>query len=174
MTQQMRLFDGHPVETFRGRLSAFDIEDEEADSYRTDQMLVLVVACRVDGADFRRTTDGGWLRTNKLPIHAVRVAKAEMRSELIDIFGLPMEEQLTFPGADPGPWDVPTREKGPEPSSGGSTAVEPEPVEVSSAADLNAASVQAHIRDQQTEPEWRAGAAAHDPALASFFSQGTP
>lgn len=95
MSQQIRLFDGLTVESFRARFGTVDIEDEDAEDFRAEAELVLVIKVSVDGESTKRLPNGEWQRTNSLSVASMRVATGAMRNQLIEYYGL--TDQLVLP-----------------------------------------------------------------------------
>lgn len=104
MSYQQRLFDGYVVETNRGSIGAFDIEEGDADHYRADEVLVMVVTATVSGANFGQTKAGEWVRTNKLTASQVHVASGPERDAIVAMFNLAGDE-LPFPPHPTSPQD---------------------------------------------------------------------
>jgi hypothetical protein len=158
VTDQLRFFDGQVVGQYRGTLTGFDVEDEDAQHFAADSVLVLVVAATVDGAAIKRTKDGGWLRTNQLTTGVVRVATGEMRDTLIDVFHLTDGEQLSLPMSAGGRGDPPR-----------STAVEPDEVPVGASLEADSSPVSAEEKWEWDDEPARVSVPA-DPVLRGFLN----
>lgn len=98
--QQQVLFDGFSVEKQKGVVTGFDIEPDDMENYRADDVLVLVMTATVVGGSFKQNASGDWVRTNALKSHQVRVANGVMKDEIVEFFNLAGDElPFSRPGA---------------------------------------------------------------------------
>lgn len=80
----MQLFDGHEISLHQARFSGrFDVAEEEADRFRMDRVVVLIVAARSDGADFKVLDSGDVRRTATLKVDDARLLEGDMREQAI-------------------------------------------------------------------------------------------
>jgi hypothetical protein len=89
---QQRLFDGFVVEKERATLTAWEIEPDDIEHFRADEVIVMVVTATVAGGSFKHDNNGDWIRTNKLVSHQCRVASGVMKDEIVEFFNLAGDE----------------------------------------------------------------------------------
>jgi hypothetical protein len=173
MTIQQRLFDGYSVPHERGTLGGFEIEDEDVEHYRADDVLVLVVTATVVGGSFKHDSSGDWVRTNKLATHEVRVADGVMKEEIVEFYNLAGDHlPFTRPGSNG------SAARGSSPA--GSTHVDP-PIDLADDdgiqndpdddEDADDEDMHAALTSNGSGVTNGVGAATHDAALAAFLDE---
>jgi hypothetical protein len=178
MTIQQRLFDGYSVPHERGTLGAFEIEDEDVEHFRADDVLVLVVTATVAGGSFKHDSSGDWVRTNKLATHEVRVADGVMKEEIVEFYNLG-GDHLQFSNGSAARGSSPVASTHVDPTAGlppvdlaDDDGIQNDDDDDGDEGGDEDEDMHAALTSNGSGPANGVGAATHDPALAAFLDEG--